>query len=134
MIINCRDNLYTGDFAPQGFNFMTELKAKRLIDELVKISENYIPKRNCIIIPMSVLNIIERHQDFKHLNLLGLKTSEYLYKVGKVCDIECYLDLAMFTNSIILTWDKESLRDIKLESLLNDFYRDIDHLRIDVLI
>ncbi len=133
MIIDCR--LDSNQLIPASIGFTNKLMATKLISELITINENFNPKRNYMIIPMRIFNIIENHESFNHLNLIDEKfKSSNLYLIGMVCGIECYLDLEMVSNSIILTWNKQVSREIKLDSLLSNIDKDVDHLIISVLI
>jgi hypothetical protein len=40
----------------------------------------------------------------------------------------------MMEDTILLSWDKQRTREMKLESLLNDSKKDLQQLKIDVIL
>ena len=87
------------------------LKSAEMYKELNKMNK----KHNFIIMPMSVYNIIECHQYFEscHIN-----DNEGIFKVGNFCGYECYVDMFIKDNSIIMSHDKQSMRENKINSIL----------------
>lgn len=135
MTINC-SQIGIEDLAgyiPSSLSEVSKIKASKLVRELNEISNKYEPKRNFMVMSMNVFNTLEHHDKFEHLNLLGRK-SDGVYLVGRVYEIDCYIDLHMMEDTIILSWDKQRARDLKLESLLNDSKKDLQQLKIDVII
>ena len=99
---------------------LDKLKSGKLVNGLLEINEKVEPRRNYIITSMSVFNIIEHHDNFVHKNLLGLtKELSALVLVGNLCGLDCYIDLHMRDNSILLFYDKQISRDLKLDALLD---------------
>ena len=135
MIINCCE-IGVEDFAgyvPSSLSEVNKLKAGKLVRELKEISDRYEPKRNFMIMSMNVFNTLEHHDKFEHLNLLGRKSGG-VYLVGRIYEIDCYIDLHMMEDTILLSWDKQRAREMKLESLLNDSKKDLQQLKIDVIL
>ncbi len=103
-------------------NWMDEYKLKsgRLITSINKINIERImenkTKYNYIIVPISVYNIIECSDLFRSYKYS--ETEDGLKRVGTVGDYEIYLDIYLPSNEIILSWDKQTSRDIKINSIL----------------
>jgi hypothetical protein len=99
-------------------NYMDEyqLKSGKLFKEINSINSKMNKKYNYIIIPMSIYNIIECDDRFK-----PSESSEglVLRKVGSIGDIECYLDIYLPPDRIIVSWDKQTSRDVKIDNILN---------------
>ena len=140
MTINCCE-IRLGDlsgYVPSSLSELNKLKAGKLVKELREINKEYEPKRNFMVMSMNVFNTLEHHDKFEHKNLLGLafenKKESRIYLVGKIYDIDCYIDLHMMSDTILLSWDKQRAREIKLESLLNDNNKDLEQLKIDVIL
>lgn len=96
-----------------------KIKSARLLTALNRLNISMDKKYNYIIVPMSVYNIIECCEYFKstkydHENHSNLK------KVGFIGDFECYLDIYLKSNEILVSWDKSTSRDIKIESLFTN--------------
>lgn len=105
---------------PTGYadNYMDEykLKSNKLFKDINFINSEMFKKYNYIIIPMSIYNIIECDDRFKPcLTSEGL----VLRKVGSIGDIECYLDIYLPPDRIIVSWDKQTAREVKINSILN---------------
>ena len=81
---------------------------------------------------MNVFNLLEQHDRFEHLNFLG-KEMNALTLVGSINGLDCYLDLNMKNNNILLHYDKQVARDLKLESILGKD-KNIDELEIEVIL
>lgn len=109
---------------PLGYseNYLDEyrLKSGRLITSINKINIERImenkTKYNYIIVPISVYNIIECSDLFRSYKYS--ETEDGLKRVGTVGDYEIYLDIYLPSNEIILSWDKQTSRDIKINSIL----------------
>jgi hypothetical protein len=103
-------------------NYLDEyrLKSGRLITSINKINIERImenkTKYNYIIVPISVYNIIECSDLFRSYKYS--ETEDDLKRVGTVGDYEIYLDIYLPSNEIILSWDKQTSRDIKINSIL----------------
>lgn len=135
MTINCCE-IRLGDlsgYVPSSLSELNKLKAGKLVKELREINKEYEPKRNFMVMSMNVFNTLEHHDKFEHLNLLGRKSGG-VYLVGRIYEIDCYIDLHMMEDTILLSWDKQRAREMKLESLLNDSKKDLQQLKIDVIL
>lgn len=103
-------------------NYLDEYKLKsgRLITSINKINIERIfqkkTKYNYIIIPISIYNIIECSDLFRAYKYS--ETEDGLKKVGSVGEYEIYLDIYLPSNEIVLSWDKQTSRDIKINSIL----------------
>jgi hypothetical protein len=105
---------------PVGYveNYMDEyqLKSSKLFKEINSINSKMNKKYNYIIISMPIYNIIECDTRFKPTSISeGLD----LRKVGTIGDIECYLDIYLPPDRIIISWDKQTARDVKIDNILN---------------
>jgi hypothetical protein len=105
---------------PAGYvdNYMDEyqLKSSKLFKEINSINSKMNKKYNYIIIPMAIYNIIECDTRFKPTSI---SDELDLRKVGIIGDIECYLDIYLPPNQIIVSWDKQTARDVKIDNILN---------------
>lgn len=110
-----------------------KLKSGKLVKDLMIINNKMEPKRNYMIVSMNVFNILESHNKFEHLNLLGKNEIGPLTLVGHIGGLDCYVDLHMKSNNILLQYDKQVARDLKLESILGKD-KDIDELEIEVIL
>jgi hypothetical protein len=96
------------------------LKSGKLITSINRINIERIQenktKYNYIIIPISVYNIIECSDLFRSNKYT--ESENGLKKVGSVGEYEIYLDIYLPSNEIVLSWDKQTSRDIKINSIL----------------
>lgn len=100
---------------------LNKLKSGKLVRNLMEINDKMEPRRNYMVMSMNVFNIIEHHDNFDHKNLLGLKKElTALTLVGSLCGLDCYIDLHMKNNNILLFYDKQISRNLKLETLLDN--------------
>ena len=99
-------------------NYINEyqLKSSKIFKNINSINSKMNKKYNYIIIPMSIYNIIECDIRFRPTS-----TSEgvYLRKVGTIGDIEFYLDIYLPPDQIIVSWDKQTARDVKIDNILS---------------
>jgi hypothetical protein len=94
-----------------------KLKSSKILNSIREINKNMNKRYNSITIPISIFNIIECDDRFRHTNFD--KDSE-LKKVGVLDNnIECYLDLYSPPNQILISWDIQTLRDVKINNILN---------------
>lgn len=84
------------------------LKSSKIYKELKKVKSNF----DCLIVPVNILNIIEHHKYFEQMRF------DDDYYVGKFCNLNVYLDLLLHPNQIVLSYDKETIRDNKINSIL----------------
>ncbi len=87
------------------------LKSAEMYKELNKMER----KHNFIIMPISVYNVIECHQYFEpcHVDI-----NEGIFKVGDFCGYECYVDMMITDNRVIMSKDIQSMRDNKINAIL----------------
>lgn len=99
-------------------NYMDEykLKSSKIFKEINFINSEMVKKYNYIIIPMSIYNIIECDDRFRPA---PISEGMVLRKVGSIGDIECYLDIYLPPDRIIVSWDKQTAREVKINSILN---------------
>ena len=105
---------------PTGYSesYMDEyrLKSGKLFKDINSINSEMVKKYNYIIIPMSIYNIIECDDRFKPS---PISMESDLRKVGSIGDIQCYLDIYLPPDQIIISWDKQTARDVKIDNILN---------------
>jgi len=97
------------------------LKSAEMYKELNKMER----KHNFIIMPISVYNVIECHQYFEPCQV---DINEGIFKVGNFCGYDCYVDMLILDNRIIMSKDLQSMRDNKLNSILgiSDLVKDLE--------
>jgi hypothetical protein len=102
------------------------LKSALIYKEIKKMDK----KHNFIIMPMSIYNIIECHQYFEPCHI---STSDGIFKVGDFCGYECYVDMLLTEDRIIMSKDKQAMRENKINSILgiSDLEKDLE---IDIII
>jgi hypothetical protein len=66
---------------------------------------------------MTVYNILEYNDSFMSVKYESNENGPVL--VGIVGEFKCYLDIHLPPNEILVSWDKQTSRDVKLESILN---------------
>jgi hypothetical protein len=72
---------------------------------------------NYLIVPISILNILDQDSRFKYLpygEVYGIT------KIGNFMWYEVYLDILMPSDQILIYCDKSIIRDNKIDYLLND--------------
>lgn len=89
--------------------------SKTILVNLKMVNKKMTKKYNYIVVPMSIYNIL--HESW--LFISDYIDSEGIKKVGMLGEFEVYLDMYCESNTILLSWDKQTSRDIKLENLLN---------------
>lgn len=94
-----------------------QVKGNKLLTELNRININMSIKHNYLIIPISVYNIIECVSSFIPFNSNNTNHS-ILTKVGSLGEFEIYLDIYLPPDQILVSWDKQTARDVKINSLL----------------
>lgn len=73
--------------------------------------------------------MIENHELF--VSRVTKPTDESLYHVGTWLEFEVYVDMLMQPNNILMRYDKQTRRDIRINKLLNDI-SDVEELTIEV--
>jgi hypothetical protein len=92
------------------------VKGNKLLTELNRMNIKMSIRHNYIIIPMTVYNILEFNDNFLSVKY---ESGDGPVLVGSIGDFKCYLDIHLPPNEIIVSWDKQTSRDVKLESILN---------------
>jgi len=92
------------------------VKGNKLLTELNRINIKMAIRHNYIIIPMTVYNILEFNDNFLSVKY---ESGDGPVLVGTIGEFECYLDIYLPPNEIVVSWDKQTSRDVKLESILN---------------
>lgn len=105
------------------------LKSSHLLREMNRISITMEENFNYIVIPISIYNMIENHELF--VSRVTKPTDENLYHVGTWLEFEVYVDMLMQPNNILMRYDKQTRRDIRINKLLNDI-SDVEELTIEV--
>lgn len=100
------------------YSYEYKIKSGKLITALNRLNHKMIKKYNYIIIPMSVYNIIECSEQFESIGY-DIDNKSNLKKVGFLGEFECYLDIYANKNEILVSWDKSTSRDIKIDNLLS---------------
>lgn len=90
-------------------------KSNKLLAELNRINIKMNIKHNYIIIPMPVYNILEHNDNFKPTIY---ESGDGPVLVGTIGEFECYLDIYLPPDRVIVSWDKETARDVKINSIL----------------
>jgi hypothetical protein len=111
---------------------LMKLKSGKLIRELININKLRTWKMNYLIIPPSILSIIELHQYFYPHGKVESEL-EGLFQIGKIAEFDCYVDLYMDSKTIILQCDKQALRELRLESILDGESSEDDQIKIKVI-
>ena len=93
-----------------------KVKGNKLLTELNRINIKMSTKHNYIIIPMTVYNILEFNDNFLSVKY---ESGDGPVLVGSIGEFKCYLDIYLPPNEILVSWDKQTSRDVKLESILN---------------
>jgi len=88
-----------------------------LVGSILELSYSKEPTPNFIIIPISVYNIIESNVEFK--TSIDSELS-FPYKIGYLRGFELYLDIHLPPDKIIISWNKQELRNSKIESILGE--------------
>jgi hypothetical protein len=74
---------------------------------------------NYIVIPMAVFNVLENSRLFHVTPGKKIDQLEGITFIGFFGTYKCYVDLIMPPNQILIKSDRQTLRDNKLESILN---------------
>ena len=93
------------------------VKGNKLLTELNRINFKMSTKHNYIIIPMTVYNILEHNDNF--IGELYSPKDDGPVLVGYVGEFKCYLDIHQPPDQIIVSWDKQTARDVKIDNILN---------------
>jgi hypothetical protein len=86
-------------------------KSKILLDYLGE------PDGKFLIVPIHILNILQESTEFVSCEINSDISS--IEKVGNINGYDCYVDIHMDSNEILLYYNKAKIRDSKLDYLLN---------------
>jgi hypothetical protein len=109
-------DISTSSYSHLSYKDEYRVKGNKLLTELNRINIKMSIKHNYIIIPMSVYNILEYNDNFSPITY---KSNDGPVLIGSIGEFKCYLDIYLPPNEIIISWDKQTSRDVKLESILN---------------
>ena len=104
---------------------MNRLMSSNIYNNVNRFNENY----NFIIMPMSIFNIIESDTRFLSCEI---DNPTGIFKVGVWCGYDCYVDLYLTENKIILSKDIQRMRENKINAILgtDELIKD---LNIDII-
>ena len=105
-----------------------KVKGNKLLTELNRMNIKMSTKHNYIIIPMTVYNILEYNDNF--ISEVYSPKDDGPVLVGSIGEFNCYLDIHLPSNEIIVSWDKQTSRDVKLNSILNGYYEKEKRVKI----
>jgi hypothetical protein len=91
------------------------VKSNKLLTELNRINIKMNIKHNYIIMPMTVYNILEYNDNFLPVIY---ESGDGPVLVGTIGEFKCYLDIYLSPDRIIVSWDKQTARDVKINSIL----------------
>ncbi len=91
------------------------VKSNKLLTELNRINIKMNIKHNYIIMPMTVYNILEYNDNFSPVIY---ESGDGPVLVGTIGEFKCYLDIYLPPDRVIVSWDKETARDVKINSIL----------------
>ena len=107
-------------------NYVNEYKVKssNLLTEINRINVESIcegqVKYNYLIIPISIYNMIEQSEYFLVHKYETSVENENLKRIGFFGEFECFLDIYLPPDTIIVSWDKSTSRDIKLSNIFSE--------------
>lgn len=70
---------------------------------------------NFIIMPISIYNIVENHPKF---TACQVNVTDGIFKVGELYGYDCYVDMTIFDNRIIISKNLQATRENKINSIL----------------
>ena len=90
-------------------------------EKIIKTIKENIKDYEIIIIPISILNIIEQSKYYisEHREKI-VKIDDYYYYVGSFLNKEVFIDISLLENVAILSYSKQTKREMKLKSILNN--------------
>ena len=107
-------------------------KSNKLVYGIMKIDKEMLIPRNYMIVSMGIFNILEHHYSFKR-PVNPLKKIESLTLVGTILGMDCYVDLYTSSDEVLLYYNKQIARDLKLKSILDEVVFD-EVVKIEVII
>jgi hypothetical protein len=73
---------------------------------------------NTIILPISILNIIEKSVSFLPKSKISELDTHYF--VGELFNMKVLIDVSILSNMVILSYDKQTKREMKLKSIIEN--------------
>lgn len=101
------------------YSYEYRIKSTKLLTSLNRLNIGMKHKYNYLIFPMSVYNVIEQSENFKTSNF-DFQGNNELRLVGTLGDFICYLDIYLTSNQILVSWDKSTMREVKLENIFSN--------------
>lgn len=111
------EDLYPHKIGSSHYINNNKIKSTKLLTYLNQVNIQMQQKYNFVLIPMTIYNIIENSEYFSKVEF---EMNEGIKKVGYLGDFECYLDMYLPPDEILVSWDKSRSRDIKIENLLSN--------------
>ena len=108
-------DISTTNFDHLSYRDEYRVKGNKILTELNRMNIQMSTKHNYIIMPMTVYNILENNDSFLPVKY---ESGDGPVLVGKIGEFKCYLDLHLPANEIIVSWDKQTAREVKLNSIL----------------
>jgi len=105
-------------------------KSKQLID----IIKDFCKKTNMnrLIVSPPILTIIECSKDFNHISNMNVNYLESPILMGIISNINCYVDLTISLTDVILKHDEKTIRDIKINSIINNIEEEYE-IKLEVI-
>lgn len=97
---------------------MTILKGSHIHKGIIKANNDTNSSFNYLMISMNVFNALDSHPMF--VSWSDAKYIDGPYYVGRLGTFECYVDLYLPPNTILMQYDKQIARDNKIDNILND--------------
>lgn len=89
-------------------------------EKIIKNIKENIDDYEIIIIPISILNIIEQSKYYISENREKIIKVDDYYYVGSFLNKKVFIDISILENTVILSYSKQTNREMKLKSILND--------------
>jgi hypothetical protein len=105
-------------------------KSKQLIDIIRSINKE--TNMNQLILSPPLLTIIECSKDFNHFVTMNVNYLESPILMGFISNINCYIDLRISLTNIIFKHDKNKIRDIKINSIIDNI-EDQYEIKLEVI-
>lgn len=97
---------------------MMILKGSHIHKGIIKANHDTNSSFNYLVISMNVFNALDAHPMFTSWS--DAKYIDGPYYVGRFGTFECYVDLYLPPNTILMQYDKQIARDNKIDNILND--------------
>jgi hypothetical protein len=91
-------------------------------EKIIKTIKENIEGYEIIIIPISILNIIEKSNCYLPCDKIieaNLTKKNFYYYVGSFLHKEVFIDLSLLDNIAILSYSKQTKREMRLDSIIN---------------